>query len=157
MGKTTIACNLAAISAHNARRTLVIDLDPQGNSTQYVFGTTVKEGKATLVNYYEEQLYRTIDPRGLTACVHKTAFKGLDLIPSHPELEYLADKLEARHKMYKLNEALDSLSGYDCVYIDTPPALNFYTRSALIAANACLIPFDCDYFSRQALYVLWMR
>ena len=56
--------------------------------------------------------------------------------------------------MYKLKEALDSCSDYDCIYMDTPPALNFYTRSALIAANACLIPFDCDYLSRRALYVL---
>jgi chromosome partitioning protein len=43
---------------------------------------------------------------------------------------------------------------YDVVYIDTPPALNFYTRSALIAAEGCLIPFDCDDFSRRALYGL---
>jgi chromosome partitioning protein len=56
--------------------------------------------------------------------------------------------------MYKLKESLDSLSDYDYIYIDTPPALNFYTRSALIAADGCLIPFDCDYFSRRALGVL---
>ncbi|MEY2686528.1 MAG: hypothetical protein RL375_726, partial [Pseudomonadota bacterium] len=43
---------------------------------------------------------------------------------------------------------------YDRIYIDTPPALNFYTRSALIAAQGCLIPFDCDDFSRRALYTL---
>ena len=43
---------------------------------------------------------------------------------------------------------------YDQIYIDTPPALNFYTRCALIAAQACLIPFDCDDFSRRALYTL---
>jgi chromosome partitioning protein len=56
--------------------------------------------------------------------------------------------------MYKLKEALDSLFDYDDIYIDTPPALNFYTRSALIASYACLIPFDCDDFSRRALYNL---
>lgn len=43
---------------------------------------------------------------------------------------------------------------YDRIYIDTPPALNFYTRSALIGASGCLIPFDCDEFSRKALYTL---
>ena len=47
-----------------------------------------------------------------------------------------------------------STSSYDDIYIDTPPALNFYTRSALIAAQRCLIPFDCDDFSRRALYTL---
>jgi chromosome partitioning protein len=46
------------------------------------------------------------------------------------------------------------LAGYDAVFIDTPPALNFYTLSALIAADRCLIPFDCDAFSRQAIYGL---
>ena len=154
VGKTSITCNLAAISAHNDRRTLVIDLDPQGNSTQYLLGSTELAYETTLVDYYEEQLYRTINPGGLEACIHKSAFQRLDLIPSHPDLEYLSEKLESRHKMYKLKEALDSLSDYDYIYIDTPPALNFYTRSALIAANGCLIPFDCDYFSRRALRVL---
>ena len=63
-------------------------------------------------------------------------------------------KLESRYKMYKLREALDDLEGYDAVWMDTPPALNFFTRSALIAADRCLIPFDCDEFSRRALYSL---
>jgi chromosome partitioning protein len=154
VGKTTITCNLAAISAHNDRRTLVIDLDPQGNTTQYLLGSSDQTYQTTLLDYYEEQLYRTINPRGLGACVHHTAFQRLDIVPSHPDLDYLSDKLESRHKMYKLKEALDSFAEYDFIYMDTPPALNFYTRSALIAADGCLIPFDCDYFSRRALYVL---
>ena len=56
--------------------------------------------------------------------------------------------------MQKLKQAIDKLKGYDAVFIDTPPALNFYSRSALIAANRVLIPFDCDEFARQALYTL---
>jgi chromosome partitioning protein len=57
--------------------------------------------------------------------------------------------------MFKLREALDELNNeYPTIFIDTPPALNFYTRSALIASETCLVPFDCDDFSRQALYVL---
>ena len=56
--------------------------------------------------------------------------------------------------MFKLKEALDSISGYDRIYIDTPPAINFNTRSALIAAHRCLIPFDCDDFSKRALQTL---
>ena len=65
----------------------------------------------------------------------------------------LYKELEAKHKIYKLREALKKLGeSFDAIYIDTAPALNFYTRSALIAAQRCLIPFDCDDFSRQALY-----
>ena len=65
------------------------------------------------------------------------------------------NQLESRHKIFKLREALQQLKAdYDRIYIDTPPALNFYTRSALIGARGCLIPFDCDDFSRKALYTL---
>jgi chromosome partitioning protein len=73
---------------------------------------------------------------------------------SDPRLEELQVKLEAKQKVQKLKQALDKLKDYDAVFIDTPPSLNFYSRSALIAADRCLIPFDCDEFSRQALYTL---
>jgi len=76
-------------------------------------------------------------------------------MPGGPALDELHSKLESRYKIYKLRDALLELEGsYDEVWIDTPPALNFYTRSALIAAEGCLIPFDCDDFSRRALYGL---
>ena len=74
---------------------------------------------------------------------------------SHPQLEELQGKLESRYKIFKLRDALDELADdFDAIFIDTPPALNFYTRSALIATQLCLIPFDCDDFSRRALYAL---
>jgi chromosome partitioning protein len=69
-------------------------------------------------------------------------------------MEPLQSRLESRYKIYKLREALDSLQGFERIYIDTPPVLNFYSRSGLIAAKQCLIPFDCDAFSREALYNL---
>ena len=76
-------------------------------------------------------------------------------MPASPALDELHGKLESRYKIYKLRDALAALADdYDAIWIDTPPALNFYTRSALIAADACLIPFDCDDFSRRALYGL---
>jgi chromosome partitioning protein len=76
-------------------------------------------------------------------------------MPSSPMLDELHSKLESRYKIYKLRDALDELAAdYDHVYIDTPPALNFFSRSALIAARTCVIPFDCDEFSRRALYGL---
>jgi chromosome partitioning protein len=76
-------------------------------------------------------------------------------MPAGPALDELHGKLESRYKIYKLRDALAALDDdYDAIWIDTPPALNFYTRSALIAADACLIPFDCDDFSRRALYGL---
>ena len=75
-------------------------------------------------------------------------------VAASPRLEDLQVKLESKQKVHKLRQAVERLRGYDAIYIDTPPALNFYSRSALIAASRCLIPFDCDEFSRQALYIL---
>jgi cellulose biosynthesis protein BcsQ len=83
-----------------------------------------------------------------------TTFENLSILPSGPALEELQAKLESRYKICKLREALDALEAYDEIWIDTPPALHFYIRSALIAADACLIPFDCDEFARRALYSL---
>ncbi|PWG63948.1 ParA family protein [Spiribacter halobius] len=154
VGKSTITCNLAAIAAHAGQRTLVVDLDPQGNTTQYLMGDAAHAIEPTLADFFDELLSFRLYPREPADFVHETPFPGLDLLPAHRELDDLQGKLESRYKIYKLREALESLTDYDQIYIDTPPALNFYTRSALIAADRCLIPFDCDDFSRRALYEL---
>lgn len=155
VGKSTITCNLAAISAHQGLRTLVVDLDPQGNSTHYLLGRDPDEGMPTVADFFDQTLKFSARPKTPADFVVSTPWEGLDLMLSSPQLEELQAKLESRHKIYKLREALEELGeSYDRIYIDTPPALNFYTRSALIAAQGCLIPFDCDDFSRRALYSL---
>lgn len=68
---------------------------------------------------------------------------------SSPELETLQRKLESKYKIYKLRDALGDFENYDDIIIDTPPDFHFYALSALIAARKCLIPFDCDDFSRR--------
>ena len=155
VGKSTITCNLAAISAQQGKRTLVVDLDPQGNSTQYLLGAAGENLEATLADFFDQTLNFKLNPRATAEFVVATPFEHLHVMPSHPLLEELQSKLESRYKIYKLRDALNELAAdFDCVFIDTPPALNFYTRSALIAASGCLIPFDCDEFSRKALYTL---
>ncbi len=155
VGKSTITCNLAAISASQGLRTLVIDLDPQGNSTQYLLGGPQEDADVSAAEFFDQTLKFSARPKGADAYTVDTPWEDLRLMPSHPSLDELHAKLESRHKIYKLRDALADLSDqYDRIYIDTPPALNFYTRSALIAAQGCLIPFDCDDFSRRALYAL---
>src|SRR5579863_2951985 len=154
VGKSTIVCNLAAISASRGLRTLVIDLDPQGNSSQYLLGAEARDAQPNLAGFFESALSYSFREPAFESFIHSTPFENLDIVPSHPNLEALQSKLESRYKIYKLRDALKGLANYDAVYIDTPPALNFFTRSALIAVERCLIPFDCDDFSRRALYAL---
>jgi chromosome partitioning protein len=155
VGKSTITCNLAAISASQGLRTLVIDLDPQGNSSSYLLGAQASENQPNVAGFFEHSLsysFRAVLP---TEFIVTTPHERLHLMPSSPALGELEGKLESRQKSYKLREALQQLEGgYDRIYIDTPPALNFFTRSALIGATGCLIPFDCDEFARKALYTL---
>jgi len=154
VGKTTIVCNLAAIAAASGLRTLVIDLDTQGNSTQYLLGSGGLKADRSIADFFEATLSFTLQMPPLMSFATNTPFENLDVVASSPRLEELIVKLEAKQKIYKLRDALKKLKGYDAVFIDTPPALNFYSRSALIAADRVLIPFDCDEFARQALYTL---
>src|SRR6056297_126383 len=155
VGKSSITANLAAISAVRGRDTLVVDLDPQGNSTQYLLGDTWETATSDVAEFFGDSLSIRILPRDPLRYVTPTPHEGLHVLASSPELAELQAKLESRHKIYKLRELLLKLAEqFDAIYVDTPPAFNFYTLSALIAADTCLIPFDCDDFSRRALYTL---
>ncbi|WP_317202563.1 ParA family protein [Janthinobacterium sp.] len=155
VGKSTIAVNLAAIAAHQGKRTLLIDIDPQCNSSRYLLGEAAKDAAPTMAAYFEQMLAFTMFPKAAASFVHATPFENLSIMVAHPEIGELQSKLESRHKIYKLRDTLNELAkDYDEIFVDTPPAYNFFTQSALIAADRCLIPFDCDDFSRQALYTL---
>ena len=155
VGKSTIAVNLAAIAASHGNRTLLIDLDPQCNSSRYLLGDAARGATPTLADYFEQTLGFLLYPKPASNFVHTTPFDNLSLVPSHPMIGELQSKLESRHKIYKLRDMLNELAKeYDEIFLDTPPAYNIFTQSALIAADSCLIPFDCDDFSRQALYTL---
>jgi chromosome partitioning protein len=154
VGKSSIACNLAAVSAAQGYRTLLIDLDSQANSTHYLSGLSGEDIPQGIADFFKQTLAGSAGKKPKVKVQH-TPFANLDLVTACAELADLQPKLEAKHKINKLRKLLDELAeDYERIYLDTPPALNFYTVSALIAADRVLIPFDCDSFSRQALYGL---
>ena len=152
VGKTSISCNLAAISAWKGIKTLLIDLDIQGNSSEYLVGDQFRDLDDNAADFFKQKLSLFGKNKAAGDCIYETEFDNLYLMPSNPELAVIERELETRHKIYKLRDALNKLQEeYQHIYIDTPPALNFYSRSALIAADSLLIPFDCDSFSQGAL------
>lgn len=156
VGKTSLACNLAAVSAAEGRKTLVVDLDPQANSSHYLLGHTACEALPNAADFFEHtlgfQLFADAEDDG--SWLHETPFENLWLLPADHRLAEIQPKLESRYKIYKLRDLLNRLADFDAVFLDTPPAASFFTTSALIASDSCLIPFDCDEFSRRALYQL---
>jgi chromosome partitioning protein len=154
VGKSTVCCNLAAVAASQGKKALVVDLDQQSNSSSYL-GHKGDDDVAGIAEFFDSTInnrYRNFHPDDF---VRKTAFDNLFVITASRELTDLESKLVSRYKFNKLKEFLAELTGiYDEIYIDTPPVMNFYSLSALIASERCLIPFDCDIFSRDALYEL---
>ena len=155
VGKSSIACNLAAVSAAEGYRTLLIDLDAQANSTPYLTGLTGEAIPKGITEFFKQSLNAGPAAKKGRVDIQETRFDNLFVLTASAELADLQPKLEAKHKINKLRKLLDQLGeDYERIYLDTPPALNFYAISALIAADRVLIPFDCDSFSRQALYGL---
>ena len=154
VGKTSLTCNLAAAFGKLGRKVLVVDLDSQANATQYLLGREASEITKSIADFFASTLSFKLFKDTLKESVYHTPHENLWLIPSESSLSELQPKLEGRYKIFKLREALDELvssMGFTDVFFDTPPALNFYSMSALCASDRVLIPFDCDAFSADAL------
>ncbi|MCX6127669.1 MAG: ParA family protein [Proteobacteria bacterium] len=155
VGKTSITCNLAAAFAKAGRKVLVVDLDSQGNSSQYLLGDRIKLVKNSVADFFASTLSFRLFQDSLMDTIYESEYPGLFVIPAHEQLKELQPKLEGRYKIFKLGEAIDvaiEKLGFDDVFFDTPPALNFYSMSSLLAADRVLIPFDCDAFSEDAIH-----
>jgi chromosome partitioning protein len=154
VGKTSITCNLAAAFAAAGLKTLVVDLDAQGNTSHYLLCEGAVGGK-TVTDFFESTLNTLkIFDQPIGDCLYRSDFNNLWVIPADSRLAEIQPKLEARYKIFKLAQALDDLvekHKFDAVFIDTPPALNFYSMSALMASDRVLVPFDCDAFSAAAV------
>ncbi len=154
VGKSTISTNLAAQSAKSGLKTLLVDLDTQGNSTHYV-GLDISEDTLTVADMFKQVVGWFSTPNKPIDYVQPSPFDNLSVMPSSPALSDLERELESRYKMFKLRDTLKELSEtFDHIFIDTPPNFNFYSKAALIAADGFIVPFDCDDFSAQAIHRL---
>ena len=145
VGKTTTAINLAASLAAAERKTLLIDLDPQGNA-----GSGLGIDRSTLTGSVYDGL---INNRNLAEFVLPTELRFLDVIPSTPDLTGAEVELvNMERREYKLKEALGDLAKkYDYVLIDCPPSLGLLTLNALAATDAVLVPLQCEYYAMEGL------
>jgi chromosome partitioning protein len=143
VGKTTTAISLAAALVEKGSRVLLVDLDPQGNATSGLGISKEKPQSVYGVLVRDEPLGDAIQP---------TAVAGLDLLPSAPEMagaEVELVPLLARE--FRLRDALQHEKGYDTVLIDCPPSLGLLTVNALVAADAVLVPVQCEYYALEGL------
>jgi chromosome partitioning protein len=149
VGKTTLATNLATCAALAGQRTLLVDADPNANATAHVLGPTQPPAR-TLAHFFDSCLGLTIfAPSVAEYITPATRVPGLQLLAGDRRLDDLRPKLESRHKINKLRDGLADVS-FDQVYFDTPPTLDFFSLSCLIAAHELIVPVDCDAFSVAA-------
>lgn len=145
VGKTTTSVNLAAGLALAERRTLLVDLDPQGNAT-----TGLGVEKAGL----ERTIYHVLlEGISVADAGIKTDLDFLDLVPADidlvgAEIELVA--IQDREQVLR-NSLADVADAYDFVIIDCPPSLGLLTLNALTAANTALVPLQCEYYSMEGL------
>ncbi len=145
VGKTTSAVNTAAALGKRGKKVLLVDLDPQGNTTSGV-GVSKKGHKA--------MIYDVLVGRADAAeAVVDTGFRNLHLIPSDMNLAAADKELEdTEGKMRTLKNALEPLRDrYDYIIIDCPPALSMLTVNALAAADGVVIPMPCEYYALEGL------
>jgi chromosome partitioning protein len=159
VGKTSITCNLAAIDASLGRRTLVIDLDVQGNTTHYLVGEIDAEAFPAEAQGVSGLFKQTVGPRRMgrnpDAFVWETPYENLYLMPSSPTLPSWSASWSRATRSTSCATPWSSSPTSTTGSTSIPRRTStFSQKSALIAADRVLIPFDCDSFARQSLYSL---
>tara|TARA_B100001057_G_scaffold33018_2_gene30011 strand:+ start:642 stop:1448 length:807 start_codon:yes stop_codon:yes gene_type:complete len=149
VGKTTTAINIATAMAATGWKTLLIDLDPQGNAS-----TGLGIAAAARENTSYDLL---LDQAALAECAQPTDIPGLDIVPATQDLSGAEVELvsvedrTARLRRALSSQARGSFAGYDVCFIDCPPSLGLLTLNALSAADTLLVPLQCEFFALEGL------
>ena len=145
VGKTTTTVNLATALAASKRRVLVIDADPQGNASTG-FGLEMEDRQHDLYQLMSGTI-------SIDAAIHPSLVKGLMVIPSTGDLSAIEIELsDYEDREYRLKAIIDEvIDDYDYIFIDCPPSLGLLTVNALSAADAAMVPLQCEYYALEGL------
>lgn len=145
VGKTTTTVNLGAALGINGKKVLVVDIDPQGNSTSGL-NINKKDIEYSVYNVLFDITY-------INKAIIKTEYKNLDILPSSIDLAGCELELSTMTKReYRLKNALLSIDGiYDYVLIDCPPSLGLITINAITCCDSILVPIQCEYYALEGL------
>ena len=145
VGKTTTSVNLAAGLAQAGKRVLLVDLDPQGNATM---GSGID--KRTLAASVYQMLLGFATAQSVR---QRSEAGGYDIIPANRELAGAeVEMVDLEHRESRLKSALEPIAAqYDFVLLDCPPSLNMLTVNGLVAADAVMIPMQCEYYALEGL------
>ncbi|MFQ5659769.1 MAG: ParA family protein [Gammaproteobacteria bacterium] len=148
VGKTTTSVNLAASLAATRRSVLLVDMDPQGNATM---GSGIDKDSLEISSY--DVLMAEMD---ISQVLVRSEACHYDLLPGNSDLTGAeVGLLEEIAREVRLRQALERIkANYDFIFIDCPPSLNMLTVNALVAANAVIIPMQCEYYALEGLTAL---
>ena len=145
VGKTTTAVNLAAAMGIAGKKTLLVDADPQGNSTSG-FGVNKREVAFSVYDLL-------IGTQKARTATRNTTFKNVDIIPANMDLAGAeVELISIENREAQLKKALSLIrSEYDYIFIDCPPSLGLITINALTASDTVLVPVQCEYYAMEGL------
>ena len=144
VGKTTTAINLGAAISEKGNKTLLIDLDPQGNAST---GVAIQAEERNRTSYD-----LLVEGMSVEAVALKTGIPNLDVVPSNTDLSSAdVEIMTERDKLLKLKRALDGQTSYDFIFIDCPPSLNLLTLNAFAASDSVLVPLQSEFFALEGL------
>ena len=145
VGKTTTSVNLSAALSALEKKVLLIDFDPQANTSSSI-GVEVNIGSKTIYDLLENKC-------SVNECIYKTKLDFLDVIPAHIDLVGIEiESIDMIDREYLLKNSINEIQNrYDFIIIDCPPSLGLLTINALSASNSVLIPIQCEYLALEGL------